>query len=86
MARDQDIEVHRVEAVRRSAGEPADVPRRDCLTHPLDESAAILGRANVAQAAQAGPRQPTKPWIAHTEESGPRECFVFHQSLADLCE
>src|SRR5258705_10777602 len=75
MARYQHIEVHRVEAVRGSVGEPADVPRRDCLAHPLDEPAAILGRANVAQPAQARPRQPTKPWIAHAEESGPRDAL-----------
>src|SRR5260370_27119165 len=86
MACYQDIEVHRVEAVRGRVGEAADIPGRDGLAHPLDEPAAIVGRANVAQAAQAGPWQPTKPWIAHTEESGPREVSVLQHSLADLCK
>jgi len=51
MARHQDIEVHRVEAMRGSVCEPADIPRRDRLGHPLDEPVAIVGRAKVPQAA-----------------------------------
>src|SRR5258708_1948748 len=86
MARQQDIEVHRVEAVRGSVCEPADVPRRDGLGHPLDEPAAIVGRANVAQTSQAGPRQPTKPWIADAEEPRPRGGFGRTDTLMNLGE
>src|SRR6266487_6819726 len=86
MARDQDIEVHRVEAVRGSGGEPADVPRRDGLAHPLDEHAAVLGRANVAQASQAGARHAAEARITDAEESRPRGGFGRTDALTNLGE
>jgi len=82
----EQIEIDGIVVMSGGVREAADVTRRDRLPHPFDEHAAIVGRANVPQAAQAGARQPTKLWIAHTEESRPRVCFVFQQSLPDLCE
>src|SRR6266550_8406354 len=54
MALDEDVEVHRIEAVRRPIGEPADIPRRDRVRHPINEGAPIGGRADMPQPPQAG--------------------------------
>ena len=84
MAPDEDIEVHRVEAVSGGVGEPADVPWRDRPAHPLNEAPPLSGRADVPEPAETGARQPAELRIAHAEESRPR--VVLLQPLADLCK
>jgi len=69
VAPDEQIEVHRVEAVSGGIGEATDVPRGDRIAHPLNEVSPIGGCADMPQSPETGPRQPAELWIADAEEA-----------------